>query len=125
MEVNDLLPQNQHGFRAGRSTMSALAALKQEWSENTEKDLITGILLWDLSAAFDTLSAKIMCSKPSYPLNIEKMKHSSETRITRSVTSENLREPKSKQILIGDATRLWNKAPNSIKQSKSIGNAKK
>ena len=37
--------------------------MKQEWAENTEKDLITGILLWDLSAAFDTLSADILCAK--------------------------------------------------------------
>ena len=37
--------------------------MKQEWAENTEKDLITGILLWDLSAVFDTLSADILCAK--------------------------------------------------------------
>ena len=43
--------------------MSALAAIQQEWAKNTEKDLITGILLWDLSAAFDTLSADIFCAK--------------------------------------------------------------
>ena len=43
--------------------MSALAAIQQEWSENTEKDLITGILLWDLSVAFDTLSTEILCAK--------------------------------------------------------------
>ena len=43
--------------------MSALAAIQQEWSDNTERDLITGILLWDLSAAFDTLSAEILCTK--------------------------------------------------------------
>ena len=43
--------------------MSALAAIQQEWAENTEKDLITGILLWDLSAAFDTLIAEVLCAK--------------------------------------------------------------
>ena len=45
LEDNGLLPQNQHGFRAGRSTMTALSAIQQEWAENTEKGLITGILL--------------------------------------------------------------------------------
>ena len=63
MEDNNLLPQNQHGFREGRSTMSAMSAIQQEWAENGEKDLITGILLWDLSAAFDTLNADILVAK--------------------------------------------------------------
>ena len=52
-EDNDLLPENQHGFRAKRSTMTALTNIQHEWASNTEKKLITGILLWDLSAAFD------------------------------------------------------------------------
>ena len=34
MEKNDLLPPNQHGFRTGRSTMSALSSVQQEWAEN-------------------------------------------------------------------------------------------
>ena len=52
-----------HGFKAGRSTMSALSAIQQEWAENSESNLITGILLWDLSAAFDTLNADIFVAK--------------------------------------------------------------
>ena len=43
MEDNGLLPQNQHGFRQGRSTMSALAAIQQEWATNTNEKLITGV----------------------------------------------------------------------------------
>ena len=35
MENNNLLPPNQHGFREGRSTMTALSAVQQEWAENT------------------------------------------------------------------------------------------
>ena len=56
MEKNKLLPPNQHGFREGRSTMTALSAIQQEWAENTANKFITGVLLWDLSAAFDTLN---------------------------------------------------------------------
>ena len=48
METNNLLPKNQHEFRAGRSTMSALAAIQQDWAENSAEKLITGVLLWDL-----------------------------------------------------------------------------
>ena len=32
-------------------------------SAKTEKNNITGVLLWDLSAAFDTLDCDIFCSK--------------------------------------------------------------
>ena len=31
MEVNGLLPENQHGFRASRSTMTALTAMQRKW----------------------------------------------------------------------------------------------
>ena len=63
MESNKLLPENQHGFRAKRSTMSAWANLQREWTQNTDDKKVTGILLWDLSAAFDTLDADILVKK--------------------------------------------------------------
>ena len=37
--------------------MSAWADMQQEWSKNYDEKLMTGILLWDLSAAYDTLDA--------------------------------------------------------------------
>ena len=61
----------------------------------------------------------------NYPIKLDKMKPTNETRVTRSVTSENFIEPKSKLTFIGDATRLWNKAPMTIRQAKSIGIVKK
>ena len=63
MEVNGLLPQNQHGFRARRSTMTALTAMQKEWIKNSEDGLVTGILIWDLSAAFDTVDTELLCLK--------------------------------------------------------------
>ena len=33
-EVHGLLPDNQHGFRAIRSTMTALAAMQEDWVKN-------------------------------------------------------------------------------------------
>ena len=54
MEDNGLLPQNQHSFRAGRSTMSALAAIQQEWATNSEEKLITGALLSGMQPDFGT-----------------------------------------------------------------------
>ena len=63
MEVNGLLPDNQHGLRASRSTMTALTAMQREWIQNTEDGLITGILVLDLSAAFDTVDTGLLCLK--------------------------------------------------------------
>ena len=63
MEDNKFLPENQHGFRAKRSTMTAWANIQQEWAINTESKQMTGVMLWDLSAAFDTLDVSILIQK--------------------------------------------------------------
>ena len=34
--------------------MSAWADMQQQWAKNLDESKITGVLLWDLSAAFDT-----------------------------------------------------------------------
>ena len=59
VESEGILPPNQHGFRAKHSTMSAWADMQNVWAKSTDEKEITGILLWDLTAAFDTLDHKI------------------------------------------------------------------
>ena len=63
MEENDLLPPSQHGFRAMRSTMTALTEVQKQWAVNSENKEKTVILMWDLSAAFDCLDITILCEK--------------------------------------------------------------
>ena len=63
IEVHNLLPNSQHGFRAGRSTMTALSSMQKNWIKKTEEGLTTGILIWDLSAAFDTLDINLFQKK--------------------------------------------------------------
>ena len=63
IETHRLLPNSQHGFRAGRSTMSALSTMQKDWIRNSEEGLITGVLVWDLSAAFDTLDIELFLKK--------------------------------------------------------------
>ncbi len=63
VETHDLLPNNQHGFRVGRSTMTALSAMQKDWIQNTEEGLTTGVLVWDLSSAFDTLDIDLFLKK--------------------------------------------------------------
>ena len=45
MESNKLLPKNQHGFRAKRSTMSAWANLQRDWTQNTDDKKVTGNII--------------------------------------------------------------------------------
>ena len=63
LEANNMLPESQHGFRRKRSTMTAWAQIQQEWAKSTEENKITGVLLWDLSAAFDCLDIDLLCKK--------------------------------------------------------------
>jgi hypothetical protein len=63
LEFNKLLPCNQHGFRPRRSTMSAWHEIQLDWAKKGDEKLVTGVLLWDLSAAFDTLDCEGVCAK--------------------------------------------------------------
>lgn len=63
MEKNKFLGDNQFGFRANRSTTGAILAMHSKWSIAADKGKSTGILLYDLSAAFDCLDVDILCKK--------------------------------------------------------------
>ena len=48
-------------FNLKRSTMSSWSEIQLEWAQRTEENKVTGVLLWDLTAAFDTLDSNILC----------------------------------------------------------------
>ena len=54
---------HQHGFRKGMSTTSALLSSLIKWQNSKEKGKFTGCLLYDLSAAYDTISPDILTGK--------------------------------------------------------------
>ena len=54
-KVQGRLPDNQHGKRAKRSMMTAVAGMQEDWVKKWYKKKVTGILVWDLSAAYDTV----------------------------------------------------------------------
>ena len=69
-ENMDFFPKHQHGFRQVRSTTTALLAMQDEWSKAKEAKENTAILLFDLSAAFDTLDHGLLIRKlKAYGLN--------------------------------------------------------
>ena len=63
LEENKLLPKSQHGFRQKHSTMTAHSSMQKDWVANSDDGLITGLLVWDLSAAFDTLDPELLINK--------------------------------------------------------------
>ena len=62
-ETNQLFPNSQHGFRAKRSTFTAVSSMHEQWLKNKEQKCHQIVAFLDLSAAFDTLSKEIVCQK--------------------------------------------------------------
>ena len=58
-----ILGKHQHGFRAGRSTTSALISSLVKWQSAKQSGKFTGCLLYDLSAAYDTISPDLLVKK--------------------------------------------------------------
>lgn len=58
-----IIPPSQHGFQAGKSTITALGAVTHDWKASRQSGLEVGCLLFDLSAAFDLIDVDILAAK--------------------------------------------------------------
>jgi len=70
LEQNNLLSNKQFGYRAGRSTETAVTLFLDDIRKEIEKGKLVGAAFMDLSRAFDTLShATLMSKLKSYGIN--------------------------------------------------------
>ena len=65
VEKNNLLTENQYGFRANRSPAMALIELTEEIIKNIDNKMYTVGVFVDLKKAFDTINHNILISKMS------------------------------------------------------------
>ena len=63
LEENDLLHPSHHGFRSNHNTCTALLQMYDTWIDAFEEDLITAVIMIDMSAAFDVVNHSILIEK--------------------------------------------------------------
>ena len=60
---NKLFHPSLHGYRKDRSTMTALLSMYDKWVKAASKEQVSGVVLVDLSAAFDLVSPSLLIEK--------------------------------------------------------------
>ena len=63
LELNNLLPKNQHGFISGRSTLSQLLNQIEQMIRAWEEGKATDTIYLDFAKAFDKVDHNILCHK--------------------------------------------------------------
>ena len=60
---NELFSDDQNGYIKGRSTITALISMHNQWTRASNESKYTGILLMDMTAAFDLVAKDILGKK--------------------------------------------------------------
>ena len=63
LDQNSLLHPNHHGCRQGHSTTTAILQMYDQWTEEVEKGQMVGVMMVDLSAAFDMVDHPLLLEK--------------------------------------------------------------
>ena len=63
LDTNNLIHPNHHGSRSGHSTATALIQMYGTWVEEVDNDNMVGVMMVDLSAAFDMVDHDLLLQK--------------------------------------------------------------
>ena len=63
LDQNEIIPHQHHGGRRGRSTITAVSTMLDTWAARLESGQDTAVIVLDQSAAYDTISHKILIEK--------------------------------------------------------------
>ena len=63
LEENRLVHPNHHGGRHGHSTATAMVQMYDQWVEEVEKGKMVGLMMTDMSSAYDMVSFRILEEK--------------------------------------------------------------
>ena len=63
LDSNRLLNPNHHGARHGHNTATALIQMYDQWAEQVDDGMMVGVMLIDLSAAFDMVDHPLLLKK--------------------------------------------------------------
>ena len=61
--MNKIFHPNLHGYRHGRSTQTALLTMYDRWVRASVAEQVSGVVLLDLSAAFDLVDSNLLIKK--------------------------------------------------------------
>ena len=61
--MNKIFHPNLHGYRENRSTQTALLAMYDKWVRAASRGQVSGVILLDLSAAFDLVDPVLLIQK--------------------------------------------------------------
>ena len=63
LDSNNLLSPDHHGSRQGHNTATALIQMYDQWLEQVDNEKMVGVMMIDLSAAFDMVDHNILLQK--------------------------------------------------------------
>ena len=63
LDQNRLLSSNHHGSRSGHSTATALIQMYDQWVQEVDNNKMVGVMMIDLSAAFDMVDHGLLIQK--------------------------------------------------------------
>ena len=112
LDVNDLIPSQQSGFRRNHATETLLLRLLSDFYCAMDHGQVTLIALFDVSSAFDSVDHSILLQRLSTSFGLVDQP----LEWLRSFLSE-----RTNCAVVGSSRSLWVPAPFSVPQGSVLG----